>query len=559
MYLGRPCSARSTSKNNAWTLVELKTEAKRLGMRGYSRMNKSDLCRALNELLARLGAEVKDEEEKKPRRSVRKCSKSRRLRRSRPSQPSQPSRPSRSPVRTSGREAEPFFMDTNVAVEFMLKVDYNDIFNMCQANRVFRRVCMNNDFWRRRYRQDYGQVPADSPIKDWKEAYRIRHQGKLYMFGSGMSGTLGTGDDNDRLVPTEINTFSRAGVVQVSCGNSHTGVVTLDGKLYMFGVNYDGQFGIGENEYRNYLPRHVDSLTGVVQVSCGAAHTGAVTRDGKLYMFGNNKSGQLGIGAKKDIDTLWWPKEVLTDIVQVSCGDYYTAAVTSDGILYVFGYNYDGQLGLDTEEGAIRTPTAIRRVRNVLQVSCADEHMAVVTKDGKLYTTGSNPTGELGLGDRNGRGELEEVELPLAHGVVQVSCGLRHTAALTRNGRLYMFGNNRDGQLGIVGVDGYIIPVELPLAYDVVQVSCGNFHTGVIDMEGNVHIFGRNHHGQLGGDVLISDATMISCGYDYTGVIARSSPEARPSPPPPVRRSPPPVRRSPPPVRRSPRASPDHV
>jgi alpha-tubulin suppressor-like RCC1 family protein len=417
----------------------------------------------------------------------------------------------------------PFTMDLYLAIEFMLNVDFADIFNLCQTSRLFRRVCQKESFWRARYLQDFGNdALTNLPAHSWKEAYRVRRQVKLHMFTHGDFrdyGQLGIGDDDDDDIYWPVEVESLTNVVQVSCGFNHTGAVTGDGTLYMFGSpGYNGKLGLGISggTVKIYIPTPIRSLTNVVQVSCGDGHTGVVTSDGKLYMFGSNGNGQLGDGTK-DISSV--PKEItsLTEVVQVSCGRSYTGVVTGNGRLYMFGQNRYGQLGISTRTESI-TPVWIKSLTNVVQVSCGHNHTGVVTSDGngKLYMFGHNGYGQ--LGDGTGKNSWKP-KLPIMTNVVQVSCGPSYTGVITGDGTLYMFGSNGYSQMGI-GEVLYTTPVEIPWVDHAVQVSCGMSHTGVVDAEGNAYIVGRGIEPQYGQKAGIRDAVMISCGDNYTAVIA---------------------------------------
>ncbi len=224
----------------------------------------------------------------------------------------------------------------------------------------------------------------------------VTADGKLYMWGSNYYGRLGDGTIADKNKPILINIKGR--VVQVSCGGGHTGAITAEGKLYMWGHNWFGQIGNGTSSSKNSGNKptliNIKGNPKFVQVSCGGKHTGAITAEGKLYMWGMNKEGQLGI----DDETYNTKKPILVDIkariVQVSCGYYHTGAVTTEGRLYMWGSNYMGVIG-DGTYVRKRKPVYIANLdRNFMtQVSCGSLHTGAVTKDGKFYTWGGSRKG----------------------------------------------------------------------------------------------------------------------------------------------------------------------
>ena len=122
-------------------------------------------------------------------------------------------------------------------------------------------------------------------------------------------------------------------VVQVSCGAFHTAVITSTGELLTFGIGHSGRLGHGE-QTKKLVPRRVTgALVGkrVVQVSCGDEHTAAITSTGELFTFGKGWSGELGHGSEIANEFLPRRVEALVGkrVVEVSCGCAYTAVITS--------------------------------------------------------------------------------------------------------------------------------------------------------------------------------------------------------------------------------------
>jgi alpha-tubulin suppressor-like RCC1 family protein len=233
------------------------------------------------------------------------------------------------------------------------------------------------------------------------------------MFGTNIYVQCGTMDRNFATTPLEIESLTN--VIQVSCGSTHTGVVTGDGKLYMFGHNNFGQLGYPTPGRSTSTPREVTSIPDVVQVSCGSEYTAVVTRNGELYTFGRNVNGRLGYGT---LDHSGVPVKVesLTDIVQVNCGEYHTGALTSSGRLYMFGDNRYGQLGIEGEDRFIE-PVELLLPYNIVQVSCGGFHTGVIDTSGNVYLFGSDMSGQLGNG------------VPI-HSAAMISCGSIHTGVI---------------------------------------------------------------------------------------------------------------------------------
>ena len=135
----------------------------------------------------------------------------------------------------------------------------------------------------------------------------------------------------------------------------------------------------------------------IVQVVAGGSHSATVTKDGSLYMWGWNFHGQLGDGTTTDRYT---PVKIMDNVASVSLGGYHSAAITKDSNLYMWGGNGNGQLG---DGITTNRNTPVKIMDNVASVSLGGYHSAAITKNGSLYTWGYNEYGQLGDGTTTDR------------------------------------------------------------------------------------------------------------------------------------------------------------
>jgi len=233
---------------------------------------------------------------------------------------------------------------------------------------------------------------------------------------------------------------------------------------------------------------------------------------GAVFYNKNNKKlgdsyGQLGISSKGIGKTYAKPKVCSFNIViqDLSCGEEHAALLTNDGLLYTMGNNLNGRLGLKDKNVSNSTiPCLVETLLdyNIVKVACGWTHTAAVSSDGCVFTWGSNEFGALG------HGNTENVPLPKKveffnnseRKVKMVSCGSRHTAFVTTNGELYLCGSGDAGQLGTGMRTTELIPkkVSLPSNEKISMVSCGIFHTFIITENGALWGTGGNSFGQLG-------------------------------------------------------------
>ena len=307
--------------------------------------------------------------------------------------------------------------------------------------------------------------------------------------------------------------FSSTGeIVQVAAGSSHTAAVTKDGDLYMWGNNDYGQLGVYTNVDRN-APVLVNNSTtalpakSVKYVALGSGHSAAITKDGSLYMWGRNDDGQLGDGTTTDRYT---PIKIMENVAAVSLGYYHSAAITKDGSLYMWGYNRKGQLA---NGSTTNRSTPVKMMENVAAVSLGCWHSAAITKDGSLYMWGYNGYGQLGNGTTNSLTRPQRV----AANVQSVELGNNYTTAVSKDGGLYTWGDNRNGQLG----NGTTIDSSSPIKImnDVVS-SAGSSHTIALKKDGTVYTWGDNYCGQLGDGTTTDRTSPVAIQiYDHTNVL----------------------------------------
>ncbi|XP_056324637.1 retinitis pigmentosa GTPase regulator b isoform X2 [Danio aesculapii] len=291
--------------------------------------------------------------------------------------------------------------------------------------------------------------------------------------------------------------------LRISCGDEHTALVTENGKLFMFGSNNWGQLGLGTKTTVN-KPTCVKALKSerVKLAACGRTHTLVFTSRGNLYACGGNNEGQLGLGDCDDRTSFhlveFFNKQ--GPIKMLAAGSNTSAALTQDGRLYMWGDNSEGQIGLGKESNAL-TPREVSVRKRVFWVSCGYYHSAFVTVDGALYTFGEKDSGKLGLStEKLANHKVPQQVTDIPDRVVQVVCGGGHTVALTEN-EVYSFGL---GQFGQLGHGTFIFESRLPRVVEhfrrgrVKHAACGENHTALITDNGLLYTFGDGRHGKLG-------------------------------------------------------------
>jgi alpha-tubulin suppressor-like RCC1 family protein len=271
---------------------------------------------------------------------------------------------------------------------------------------------------------------------------------ELWTWGSNGSGQLGVNDTTNRLTP--VTTLSGgSNWKQVSVGYHCTAIKT-DGTLWTWGYNVSGQLGTNDTANRSTPVTTFAGGTNWKQVSAGGQeHTAAIKTDGTLWVWGRDGNGALGTNGGGDKYTPVTTFAGGTNWKQVSGGVNHTAAIKTDGTLWVWGGNNFQPLGING--GFSATPvTTFAGGTNWKQVTANWFHTAAIKTDGTLWTWGRNYTGELGTNDNTQR--LTPVTT-FAGGTnwKQVGSGYGSVRAIKTDGTLWNWGQGAFGNLGING------------------------------------------------------------------------------------------------------------
>ena len=285
---------------------------------------------------------------------------------------------------------------------------------------------------------------------------------------------------------------------QIAAGLYHTIALKADGTLWAWGNNRSGQLGIGTTTTQA-APIKIPGNTTWVAVAAGANHTIALDEDGNLWAWGNNGSGQLGDGSTTNSLI---PVKIGTDTwTSIAAGASHSIALDTNERLWVWGWNGYGQLGTNTV--ALQSfPLQIGTDTTWTSIAAGAYHSIALDADGNLWAWGNNGSGQLGDGtttnkltptqEKNGNTDW-----------TSVTAGGSHTIALKTDGTLWAWGKNGSGQLGDDSTTNSLIPVQIGTDTTWATIAAGGSHTIALKTDGTLWTWGMNFpYGQLGDGTL---------------------------------------------------------
>jgi alpha-tubulin suppressor-like RCC1 family protein len=302
-----------------------------------------------------------------------------------------------------------------------------------------------------------------------------------------------------------------ARIVAASAGTNHALFLRDDGIVVAAGLDDYGQ--IGDLPTTGTFASNGPHPLGVgVAVAAGGSHSVILGADGTVSTIGRNRFGELGVstsvGSETPVRTLQ-AVSGLTDVRSIAAGTGTTAAIRKDGTLWTWGLNLYGQIGRPANVGTLianPTPSQVSGLANVVEVSAGETGMLALRADGTVWAFGSNFYGLLGIDDGAGNPASLLATPRLVPGlsdIVSVSIGKWAAAAVRRDGTVFTWGTNRNGELGRpdgAGTDT-VLPTPSPafLPSAAASVAVGGTQTLVALKTGEVVGFGSPANNALDG------------------------------------------------------------
>jgi len=322
----------------------------------------------------------------------------------------------------------------------------------------------------------------------------LTSDGQVFAWGDNNSGQLGDNSTTSSFVPVAVSgDLAGKTVVAIEAGGMHSLALTAEGQVFAWGDNGAGQLG-NNSTTSSPVPVAVSGVMAgktVVAIAAGMSHCLALTSDGQVFAWGMNYSGQLGNNS-----TASSPVPVAVDmsgvlagktVVAIASGDMHSIAMTSDGQVFAWGHNGNGQLGdggwMDSPAPVAVSMTGVLTGKTAVAIAAGGVHSLALTAEGQVFAWGANWQGQLGNGTTTNSAVPLAVSGDLAgKTVAAIEAGAFYSLALTSDGQIFGWGDNMARQLGNVNMMNSPVPVAMPFdavlqGRTVTGLTAGNWHS----------------------------------------------------------------------------------
>lgn len=383
--------------------------------------------------------------------------------------------------------------------------------------------------------------------------YSVTSQGEVLVCGSNSHGQLARvraeeeesktdlieGDseednediENSSFLPIlHLTKLLKVKIMKLATGHLHVFAITTDKKLYAWGNNREGQLGLNTLKPMYHIPTLVEAFKEIPlkQAAGGENHSLVLTEEGEVFSFGSAECGKLGLGPVKPKTLYHSPIHISTisDIKHISCGDNHSLAISNDNLLYTWGDGWKGQLGNGGTDN-LYEPTSISASCEFKTGDCGSVHTAAIDTDNKIWHWGDAES----VASDNPVLTPQQCTAIENMNFTQISCGEKFTLALTDNCKIYAWGKPRKYRLSELEnrkeEDKSYLPPTIIYIDDttkITQVSAGRIHCAAVGYKGEVYTWGFAGNGRLGdSDAKLQNMckinpSIVECVSEYLGL-----------------------------------------
>ena len=376
-------------------------------------------------------------------------------------------------------------------------------------------------------------VATDAENQDSSKTFQVTvtviPPARLFSWGRNNYGQLGHGDTVYRSSPVQVGSSTTWS--QIISGANHIIATKTDGTLWAWGRNNNGQLGFNDVINRS-SPVQVGVATTWNLVSVGSYSVMATKTDGTLWLWGNNNAGQLGLNDSGVYRSSPVQVGSATNWSLIDGGNATFVAIKTDGTLWIWGDNSQGQLGLNDVNVSKSSPTQVGSGTDWSKINAGGNHILAIKTDGTLWAWGLNNAGQVGNNSVSNRSSPVQVGSSTTWSQINTGPGSTLSLSTKTDGTLWSWGSNFTGQLGHGDTVYRSSPTQVGVATTWSQISVGQRTVGTIKTDGTLWTWGSNVSGVLGNNSVVNRSSPVQVGSSTTwnlvnvgsySVIARTS------------------------------------
>ena len=338
----------------------------------------------------------------------------------------------------------------------------------------------------------------------------IRRDGRIWCWGADDKGQLGDGTHQDSPLPIPLDVRSSAAPISVACGGRHTCALFDDGRIWCWGLNDHGQLGVGPAVADASAPLPIvmpDNVAGFAALDVGVNFSCALDQSQRVWCWGTHDRHVLGIAGNTDaLSPVHSVSSLDGRVTVLSLGAEHACVLATDGSIWCWGRDHKGQLG-DGQQGPDRfQPEQVvggdsgNHPLNATAVTAGGSHTCALDSANGAWCWGLDDHGQLGDGSNDDSAAPLSVDQTTMGGVLGIFAGPQETCALDTGNGVWCWGLDDHGQVGTGQASGeqLVAVAHQVLNSGIQQVAVGPGFVCALDGQSRLWCWGLNDKGQLG-------------------------------------------------------------
>ena len=326
----------------------------------------------------------------------------------------------------------------------------------------------------------------------------LKKDGAVWAWGQNAAGQLGTGTTSSTPLPSPSRVNGLPAIKALAAGIAHSVALDVNGDVWVWGQNANGQSGLGSTGGTVLVPTKVPALSGIQAIAANGNYSIALREDGQLWAWGQNTSGQIGTRASSASVSSPTVIAGLPTIRAIAAGVNHVLALDAGGKVWAWGQNTFGQVGTGSVSTMVLTPTQVVGLPPVKAVAAGSGHSLIADEQfGNVWAWGQNTFGQAGTGNTSSP-VLSPTPVNGVFAVATLVSGHNSSHVIMSGGLALAWGHNVSGQLGNGTTANSATPVNVVGLADAHSLAVGAQHALALRPGCPVWAWGHNAQGQMG-------------------------------------------------------------